>query len=96
MLFRFNRSLCRTRTFVENVIGWWKRKFHSLHSELRIDVEHVPQYIIATAVLHNIAREQRFADLDDNVIPHQHLVPNNFNTGNLARRYIVDTYFNVQ
>lgn len=91
-MFRYNTALCQTRRFVENVIGWWKRKFHSLHSELRIDLQYVPQYIMASAVLHNISR---IHNLQENAqfFEHPHLLPNNFQTGDQMRNHIVQTYY---
>lgn len=47
---------------VEQVFGRWKRRFHSLHEELRIGLENVPNFIIACAILHNIASDRGLPD----------------------------------
>jgi hypothetical protein len=60
--FRYNTALSRVRVGVEQVFGRWKRRFHSLHEELRIKLESVPNFIIACAVLHNIAIDRRLPD----------------------------------
>ena len=32
----FNAAHCRTSNNTELVFGWWKRRFHVLHSEIRL------------------------------------------------------------
>lgn len=52
----------RVRVGVEQVFGRWKRRFHSLHEELRIKLDSVLNFIIACAVLHNIAIDRRLPE----------------------------------
>lgn len=94
--FRYNNAFARTRQHVERVIGHWKKKFHSLHAELRIDIENVPQYVIAAAVLHNICRMQNLPQFHDEVDQEPGLLPNHINTGEGIRNHIVNTYFTNQ
>lgn len=51
---RFNRALCRSRVFVEQSIGNWKRRFPILSKGMRCKVETILTIIVATAVLNNI------------------------------------------
>ena len=37
------------------VFGWWKRRFHVLHSEIRMKPKKASMLVGACAVLHNIA-----------------------------------------
>jgi hypothetical protein len=83
---------------VEQVIGRWKRRFHSLHGELRIKLDKVPQFIIAAAVLHNICRMRGQPDVDDEEMEDNEPPADNVNeeragTGTNARISIVDRYF---
>jgi hypothetical protein len=41
-----------------------KRRFHSLHSEIRLKLTHVPAYLITAAVLHNIAVRGKLPHFD--------------------------------
>ncbi|CAC5373982.1 unnamed protein product [Mytilus coruscus] len=38
---RYNGSHCRTRVTIERAFGWWKRRFHCLHGEIRMHPERV-------------------------------------------------------
>ncbi|KAK5647826.1 hypothetical protein RI129_003078 [Pyrocoelia pectoralis] len=54
----YNRAHVRTRVKVENVIGIWKRRFPILAYGCRLKLESILPIIVATAVLHNVARLQ--------------------------------------
>ena len=51
----YNKAHTGTRVAIEQAFGWWKRRFHLLHSEVRMEPEKTCQLIGACAVLHNIA-----------------------------------------
>lgn len=52
----YNESQIKTRNSVERVIGIWKRRFPVLAYGLRCKIETSLSIIVATSVLHNIAR----------------------------------------
>ena len=51
----YNKAHIGTRVAIEQAFGWWKRRFHLLHSEVRMSPEKTCTLIGACAVLHNIA-----------------------------------------
>ena len=51
----FNEALGKTRVKIEQSFGIFKRRFHLMHSEIRMDPIKVSQLVGACAVLHNIA-----------------------------------------
>ena len=51
----YNNAHCKTRVKIEQTFGQWKRRFHVLHSEIRMAPEKVCIIIGACAILHNIA-----------------------------------------
>ncbi|KAJ8912371.1 hypothetical protein NQ315_014738 [Exocentrus adspersus] len=55
---RYNEAHIRTRNSVERTFGVWKRRFPVLAYGLRCKLENALTTIVATAVLHNIARRQ--------------------------------------
>ena len=50
-----NTAHTKTRVIVEQSFGRWKRRFHVLHSEIRMTPQRACSVIGACAVLHNIA-----------------------------------------
>ncbi|XP_064635765.1 putative nuclease HARBI1 [Lineus longissimus] len=63
---RYNSAHKRTRVLVEQTIGRWKRRFHTLHLESRLkNPEDTWKVIAATAVLHNIAVDRNEPQVDD-------------------------------
>lgn len=52
----YNESHIRTRNCVERLFGVWKRRFPAMAIGLGVAVKHSFPIIIATTVLHNIAR----------------------------------------
>ncbi|XP_055839639.1 putative nuclease HARBI1 isoform X2 [Episyrphus balteatus] len=55
----YNESQIRTRNYVERSYGIWKRRFPILATGLRCRVQTVQLIIIACAVLHNIAIDEK-------------------------------------
>ncbi|CAC5400795.1 HARBI1 [Mytilus coruscus] len=68
---RFNRSHKVTKCAIERTIGQWKRRFHCLHSEIRLSPAIKCKVIISCGVLHNIAKKNNIPlnedDLDDDL-----------------------------
>lgn len=55
----FNEAQIRTRNVVERQIGVWKRRFPALSMGLRVSLDTIQAIIVATAVLHNIACDEK-------------------------------------
>jgi hypothetical protein len=55
----FNESLVRTRNVVERSYGVWKQRFPGLALGLKLKVETIQAVIVATAILHNTAVDER-------------------------------------
>lgn len=51
---RYNRAHGQTRCQIERTFGRLKRRFHVLHSEVRMKPDRVCKIVVACAVLHNI------------------------------------------
>ena len=51
----YNTAHTKTRVIVEQSFGRWKRRFHVLHSEIRMTPQRACSVIEACAVRHNIA-----------------------------------------
>ncbi|CAB3988992.1 Hypothetical predicted protein [Paramuricea clavata] len=66
----FNRSLRKRRVLIEQVFGRWKR-FHLLHSEIRIKPEKVCLLIGACAILQNIAIMFNEPEEDEDIDPQE-------------------------
>ncbi|XP_011883917.1 PREDICTED: putative nuclease HARBI1, partial [Vollenhovia emeryi] len=96
----YNNAHIRTRNIVERVFGVWKRRFPVLSLGMRVKMETVQDIIVATAVLHNIARnhneEEPPACCD---LPDEEIGDNNENQlgiqvgDNNVRQALIDEYF---
>lgn len=53
----YNEALIRTRNAIERVFGIWKRRFPVVAYGLRLKLETTMAIIVATTVLHNLARD---------------------------------------
>ncbi|XP_017784326.1 PREDICTED: uncharacterized protein LOC108567998 [Nicrophorus vespilloides] len=51
--------LSEIRNFVEKMFSEWKKRFPILSSGIRLDMETTVSVIVATAILHNIAKEMK-------------------------------------
>ncbi|KAJ8305567.1 hypothetical protein KUTeg_016163 [Tegillarca granosa] len=96
----FNNRHCKTRCMIERAFGVWKRRFHVLHSEIRMKPTKVCKIIIACAVLHNIAIELKepLIDADDEYVELEQ--PNvepyyGREEGNRIRDHYANTFFNA-
>ncbi|CAC5417874.1 HARBI1 [Mytilus coruscus] len=81
----------------ERVFGWWKRRFHVLHGEVRMKPAKVRRIIGACAILHNIAIMLREPMEDDESGENQEDVGQmNYNgpeDGRTIRNFITTSYF---
>lgn len=92
---RYNTAHTKTRVVVEQTFGRWKRRFHVLHSEIRMTPERVCTVIGACAVLHNIALLLN-EPMDDDPLEDdpEEIDPYNGPQRGLAMRdHICNTYF---
>lgn len=53
----FNESQIRTRNTIERFFGTWKRRFPILALGLRVKRTRIEAIVVATAILHNIAKD---------------------------------------
>ena len=94
---RFNRAQKTTRCSVERAFGVFKRRFHCLHSGLRVDPAKACKIIGACAVLHNIAILRNEQPFDDDILdeefecePYHGDEPE---SGLTIRNHIANTFF---
>lgn len=94
---QFNRAHKTTRCIIERSFGLLKRRFHVLHSEIRMAPDRVCTIIVACIVLHNIAIRLREPEVDDGVVGEEeydlHEEYRGPDNGNAVRRHITDTFF---
>ncbi|XP_047541838.1 putative nuclease HARBI1, partial [Vanessa atalanta] len=64
---RYNEAHIKTRNTIERCIGVWKRRFPILALKCRLKVQNLQAVIIATAVLHNIARKMNLQELEPEI-----------------------------
>lgn len=97
----YNESQIRTRNVIERSFGVWKRRFVALAFGLRIKSLTAQAVIVATAVLHNIARDEAepdsLADFDVEAALEELEIQevqyhNGIDNANV-RRSLIDTYF---
>ncbi|XP_061193784.1 putative nuclease HARBI1 [Saccostrea echinata] len=92
---RFNTAHSKTRVTIERTFGWWKRRFHVLHSEIRMKPERVCTIIGACAVLHNLAIMYNEPPMDEDITVNGN-IQGNYNgpeDGKNIRNYITQHYF---
>nr|CAI5856471.1 unnamed protein product [Callosobruchus analis] len=53
----YNKALIHTKNSIERVFGIWKRRFPVVAYGIRLKIETVLVIIVATTVLHNMARD---------------------------------------
>ena len=91
---RYNGAHTKTRCIVERTFGRWKRRFHVLHSEIRLEPSKVCKVIIACGVLHNFAIMQgeilEDSDDYDDMGLHPH---GEAETGTAVRDLITNRFF---
>lgn len=95
----YNYAHIRTRNTIERCFGVWKSRFRCLRDGFRTSLENTKMYIVALAVLHNIAIELNEEDFEDDVseisesqqaIP---IIPQNTLRGNAVRAtFIQENY----
>ena len=94
---QFNYPHKSTRCIIECTFGYLKRRFHVLHSEIRMSPERACTIIVACFVLHNIAVKFREPESDDiNITVEDFDVQEQYRgreNGNAMRRHITDTFF---
>ena len=91
----YNEAHCKTRVIIEQTFGCWKRRFHVLHSEIRMAPEKVCIIIGACAVLHNITTILN-EPMEDGDASDEMNVGNVYcgpDQGQAVRNYICQTYF---
>ena len=91
----FNNAHTRRSVAIEHATAVWKRRFHLLHSQFRMNPEKVCMMIGACAVLHNIAilRKEPLdgrAEVDDQPDPIYYHGPED---GKVIRDLVCNTFF---
>ena len=91
---RFNRALRITRSIIERAFGILKRRFHVMHSEVRMTPERVCTITIACCILHNIAidNNEPIPEYEDEE-PFEDVDFVGVETGQVVRDHLANTYF---
>lgn len=93
----YNNAHIHTRNCIERCFGVWKRRFACLSLGLRTKLDTTLAIIVATAVLHNIAiNEKDVDDFEDVVVNEeveQEVIQNNNGGGNAVRRALIENVF---
>ncbi|VDI08104.1 Hypothetical predicted protein, partial [Mytilus galloprovincialis] len=90
---------CSTRSVIERTFGRLKRRFHILHSEIRMKPGKACKIIIACAILHNICILLNEPDIEDDgvIVGNDGDLGEHFNghqDGRAVRDHISTTFFN--
>lgn len=95
----YNRAHIHTRNTVERCFGLWKQRFRCLLNGFTVSLANVKLYIIALAILHNIAIDMG-EELEDLTyvlpspqVPELRHGQENNEHGRIARRVFVERYF---
>ncbi|VDI83321.1 Hypothetical predicted protein [Mytilus galloprovincialis] len=96
---KYNRCHCSTRSVIERTFGRLKRRFHILHSEIRMIPSKACKIIMACAILHNICILLNEPDIEDDglVIDNDGDLGDRFfgnQDGRGVRDHISSTFFN--
>lgn len=87
----YNESHIRTRTIIERCFGIWKQRFPILSLGMRCKLQLCQEIILATAVLHNIARGDNLIEPElepDNDDIEEIVFENNNNRNDILAEYI--------
>ncbi|CAH2089007.1 unnamed protein product [Euphydryas editha] len=96
---RYNEAHIKTRNTIEIYIGVWKIRFPVLSLKSRLKLENIQAVIIATSVLHYIARSMNLEEVEPEVfIPNISLESNRlYDHGPpeyvSERQHLIDNYF---
>ncbi|WAR17990.1 HARB1-like protein [Mya arenaria] len=92
----FNDAHCSTRNVIERAFGVLKRRFHILHTEIRMKPLKVSKIVVCCVVLHNLAKlwgePDEFPPEDDQQPPTV-LNHDDDMSGKAVREYITMQYF---
>lgn len=94
----FKKSQIRTRNPIERAFGVWKRRFPILSTGIRLNINKAQCLIIATAILHNIAKTENQQELPplpveiEEAINFVNNVPNNIPNIRNNYNYLRDPY----
>ena len=95
----FNKAHKVTRCIIEQAFGVLKRRFHVLHSEVRMAPDRVCTIVVACCILHNIAvilgePDPEDCDMEDEgCAADLHSQYHGHETGNAVRQHITITFF---
>ncbi|KAI4469097.1 dde superfamily endonuclease [Holotrichia oblita] len=70
----FNESQIRTRNPIERCFGIWERRFPILSTGIKLNYDKVESIVLATAVLHNIARQRNEPEDPIDAVLHEHMI----------------------
>ncbi|KAI4458813.1 hypothetical protein MML48_7g00005474 [Holotrichia oblita] len=98
----YNEAHIRTRNCVERLYGIWKRRFPVLAHGMRLQLRSIQCVIVATAVLHNIACDEKEevppvdADVMMDIVEDVPAQVNFYNVArdNRTRHHLITNYFN--